>query len=442
MSSEHPFDDKLNKAFDGFEPNVHANWAEFEQSLSPEASPSPSTGPSSINRWAMVAAVAAGGALMWVAKPVVDVLVPTTGSTATGEAGQSEELTDVSFDEAWEEFTNITDGFVEDAMDVDSEQALADQFRLTNADDIEEGVDNHSTQPMTSGSAPSDDAEARASAPLAKENASTSSDEGLSFDRLMAELPFDASVREACAGIEVAFELTGLDREMSFLWNFGDGNFSSDPAPRHVFNRPGTYDITLSVRPPGDGSISTRTIQNMITVLPKPEAQFAWAFPAAVSGNKVRVQLKDETPTATSSQWVVDGESSRNGLVQLDVPGVYPVNMVVSNQHGCLDDAHQDIHVGDRHGLLAQARFSPNFDGHYDTFLPHSLKDMSGAWEMVVTDVEGREVFRTTNAMQPWDGMLPNGELAKDRSTYQWTVRCSDDQGNPRLFTDRVRIER
>ena len=130
----------------------------------------------------------------------------------------------------------------------------------------------------------------------------------------------------------MAFELTGLDREMSFLWNFGDGNFSSDPAPRHVFNRPGTYDITLSVSPPGDGSISTSTIQNMITVLPKPEAQLAWAFPSTVSGNKVRVQLKDETPTATSSQWVVDGESSRNGLVQLDVPGVYPVNMVVSNQ--------------------------------------------------------------------------------------------------------------
>ena len=61
MSSEHPFDDKLNKAFDGFEPNVHANWAEFEQSLSPETLPSPSSGPTSINRWAMAAAVAAGG---------------------------------------------------------------------------------------------------------------------------------------------------------------------------------------------------------------------------------------------------------------------------------------------------------------------------------------------------------------------------------------------
>ena len=33
MSSDHPFDDQLKQSFDGFEPNVHANWAEFERSL-------------------------------------------------------------------------------------------------------------------------------------------------------------------------------------------------------------------------------------------------------------------------------------------------------------------------------------------------------------------------------------------------------------------------
>ena len=146
MSSEHPFDDQLNKAFDGFEPNVHANWAEFEQSLSPETLSSPVSGPSWINRWAMVAAVAAGGVLVWVAKPLVDVLVPTEMSTATNQAGQGDGLEDLSFDEAWKEFTNITDGFVEDAMDASSEQALAAEVLVSNADENEEGFDNRSIE--------------------------------------------------------------------------------------------------------------------------------------------------------------------------------------------------------------------------------------------------------------------------------------------------------
>ena len=433
MSSDHPFDDQLKQSFDGFEPNVHANWAEFERSLdAPSAAEATSSAGRGMNRWAVAAAVAAGGALMWVAKPVVerafvDEQVVDTSGTEDGQ----------SFDEAWAEFTKVTEGFVEDVLDAEAEIELVEASLdaekpaevASNAllSESQTASDSRSVQPDPSNITPASD---------------VTENEAESMERLLAELPFDASLREACEGVEVAFELSGVDRTMSFLWNFGDGHFSSDPAPRHIFTRPGTYDITLSVRPPGEGSISTRTIQNMITVLPKPEATFAWAFPSTVKGNKVRVQLNNQTPDATSAQWVVDGEASQKGLVQLEVPGVYPVNLVASNRHGCLDEAHHDIHIGDRHGLLAQARFSPNGDGHYDTFLPHGLKDMEEAWEMVVVNAQGEEVYRTSDADQPWDGSLPNGEVAKDRATYTWTVRCLDLDGTPRLFTDRLRIER
>jgi len=434
MSSDHPFDDQLKHSLDGFEPNVHANWAEFERSLdAPQTSEAMSSNGRGMNRWAVAAAVATGGALMWVAKPVVErafVAEQEVVDTSGTEDGQS-------FDEAWAEFTSVTEGFVEDVLDAQAEVELVEaSLAAENIDDTpsmaspsesQTASDSRPSQPEPSSSIPASD--------VVENNAER-------MDRLLTELPFDASVREACEGIDVAFELSGVDRTMSFLWNFGDGHFSSDPAPRHVYTRPGTYDITLSVRPPGEGSISTRTIQNMITVLPKPEASFAWAFPSTVKGNRVRVQLNNQTPDATSAQWVVDGEASQKGLVQLEVPGVYPVNLVASNRHGCLDEAHHDIILGDRHGLLAQARFSPNEDGHYDTFLPHGLKDMEEAWEMVVVNVQGEEVYRTSDASQPWDGSLPNGEVAKDRSTYTWTVRCLDLDGTPRLFTDRLRIER
>ena len=434
MSSDHPFDDQLKQSFDGFEPNVHANWAEFERSLEgPQSASAKSSTGRGMNRWAVAAAVAAGGALMWVVKPVVErAFVAEQEDVAAVEVEEIQ-----SFDEAWAEFTSVTEGFVEDVLDAEAEAELVE------ASLVAENT-NHSEPEVTSSeSSLAPDASPAHPKPASSTTASVvPENEAERMERLLAELPFDASVREACEGVEVAFELSGVDRTMSFLWNFGDGHFSSDPAPHHVFTRPGTYDITLSVRPPGDGSISTRTIQNMITVLPKPEASFAWAFPSTVKGNKVRVQLNNQTPDATSAQWVVDGEASQKGLVQLEVPGVYPVNLVASNRHGCLDEAHHDIHIGDRHGLLAQARFSPNGDGHYDTFLPHGLKDMEEAWEMVVVNAHGEEVYRTSDASRPWDGSLPNGEVAKDRATYTWTVRCLDLDGTPRLFTDRLRIER
>ena len=271
MSSDHPFDDQLKQSFDGFEPNVHANWAEFERSLdAPQAAEATSSAGRGMNRWAVAAAVAAGGALMWVAKPVVERAIvdeQDVVNTVGTEDGQS-------FDEAWAEFTSVTEGFVEDVLDAQAEVELVEaSLAAENATEAppkaspsesQTASDARPVQPDPSNITPALD---------------VAENEAERMERLLAELPFDASVREACEEVEVAFELSGVDRTVSFLWNFGDGHFSSDPAPRHIFTRPGTYDITLSVRPPGEGSISTRTIQNMITVLPKPEADLCVGVP-------------------------------------------------------------------------------------------------------------------------------------------------------------------
>ena len=154
----------------------------------------------------------------------------------------------------------------------------------------------------------------------------------------------------------------------------------------------------------------------MITV-PKPEANFAWAFPATSNGDEVEVQLKNQTQAAVQSFWTLNGESTSAGSLELKVPGVYAVSLEANNEHGCVDDIEKEIHVGNLNGLLAQSRFSPNGDGRYDTFMPHGLKDMDGTWEIVIADIAGQEVYRTSNASMPWDGVLPNGSLAAGRSS-------------------------
>lgn len=454
----------------GFEPDVHPSWTSFESALGGGA-PALSTS-TAVNRWALAAAVVAGGAAMWVVQPlVVDALSDDGRSAATSDRSGAEgaHAATVStefdnepgqtgsevatFEEAWEEFVSLRQEFVEDHLSVEGEAALAglneptsetrDGRSATTVQNArtDEAARSEGTSPShagssagsASGSSVDDDLGARGG------KASTAAP---SEERLLAELPFSASAREACEGVEVAFELSGLDRAMSFLWNFGDGHFSSDPAPVHRFDRPGTYDITLNVRAPRDGSIRTRTIQNMITVLPKPEADFSWSFELGDKPGRVRVHLSDDTENATGSHWVVDGKSTTSDWLQLDVPGSYPVNLVTSNKYGCLDDANHDIVVGNRQGILAQARFSPNGDGHYDTFMPHGLVDMRDAWVLVIQDKNGQEVFRTTKATNPWDGRLSNGKLAQDREVFQWTVTCESVEGRVRLFTDRLRVER
>ena len=200
------------------------------------------------------------------------------------------------------------------------------------------------------------------------------------------------------------------------------------------------YDVSLTVRPVDEVAVHSRSIENMVEVMPNPDPKFSWDFPVAVAGKKVRVQLDDETEDAISSQWVFSGRTATEGVVQLEVPGDYPINLIASNHHGCMGDVSHVIRIGDRYALQAQSRFSPNSDGKFDTFLPPGLQTISDAWEMVIVNTKGEVVFRTTDVSQPWDGSLPDGSIAANRSSYQWTVRVFGEL--PQLMTDRVLVER
>lgn len=475
MSNEHPFDHQLRSAVDGYQADVTPDWSSFERSLhGPSVAPTASGGSRSIHFLSIAAAVVAGGALMWVAQPVVqEALAPSpsrgvtsmegdgmmVGRTSFGK-GPNGEVTDTessseeanSFHAAWDDFMETSDvgslgsglpSILSEAELLEVADAAGDILfsspPLSPRSEIQSDMDGASnrTIPATAHSNFRKESEG-----LLASGTKANAQPNNNSDAMLAELPFDASVKEACQGVEVAFELSGIDRAMSFLWNFGDGHFSSNPVPVHRFDRPGTYDITLSVRPPGDGSIRTRTIQNMITVLPRPEAEFSWEFLRSKENGQMEVVLYDQTSEATSSQWVVDGQVSKSNRMSLTVPGKYPVNLVTSNKFGCLDDASHDIVLGDRHGILAQARFSPNGDGHYDTFMPHGLIEMKDAWSLVIQNQQGEEVFRTTDSRRPWDGRLPSGDWAHDREVFQWTATCVSPDGQVRLFTDRLRVER
>ena len=256
------------------------------------------------------------------------------------------------------------------------------------------------------------------------------------------EVPFSTKTQTSCVGAQVEFQVDGSDMSMSYLWNFGDGNFSSDANPIHTYNMPGVYDVTLSLRSPGKGSIKTRTIENLITINPQPEASMKWAFSRINTGNKVQVDLIDNTLNANSATWVVDGEVIASSQPLLDNPGKYQINLIASNQFGCQYHTLSTVIVGDRNQLNAPARFSPDGDGRYDSYMPFGLNNLSEDWELIVADKDGKEVYSTTSIDKPWIGALPDGSLAENGSLFYWTVVCVDYNGNQKVYTDKITVER
>jgi PKD repeat protein len=262
------------------------------------------------------------------------------------------------------------------------------------------------------------------------------------FNPTSKAVPFEVSTKESCVGIKVDFELIGLDKSMSFLWNFGDGSFSSESEPSHVYEEEGIYDVTLSVRSHGTGAIKTRTIESLIEVHPLPEALFDWTMPRNVVNSAVQVELNNKTQDVNSSTWIVDGVISENNRPEFKVPGKYELNLIASNKFGCQDHTTKVIEFGNRNSLNAPARFSPNDDGRYDTFMPFGLEGLSEKWELVISDTNGEVVFSTTNFNSPWQGNFTNGSLVPDGQVFNWTVVCYSHRGEQRLYKDVIEVER
>ncbi|HIK66709.1 MAG TPA: PKD domain-containing protein [Flavobacteriales bacterium] len=262
------------------------------------------------------------------------------------------------------------------------------------------------------------------------------------FHPASTAIPFEVSTKEACVGIKVDFELRDIDKTMNFLWNFGDGSFSTESDPSHVYDDEGVFDVTLSVRSQGTGIIKTRTIESLIEVHPLPEAVFDWTMPRNVVNSGVQVELNNKTKDANSSTWIVDGAISENNTPEFKIPGEYELNLIASNKFGCQDHTTKVIKFGNRNSLNAPARFSPNNDGRYDTFMPFGLEGLSEKWELVISDKNGEIVFSTTDFNTPWQGDFRNGDLVPDGQSFNWTVVCYSHSGKQRLYNDIIEVER
>ena len=74
--------------------------------------------------------------------------------------------------------------------------------------------------------------------------------------------------------------------------------------------------------------------------------------------------------------------------------------------------------------------------------MPFDLSGMSEKWELVIANKDGVEVFSTSEFDKPWNGELANGELAENSSVFYWTVLCTGFDGNQRVYTDKVVVQR
>ena len=215
----------------------------------------------------------------------------------------------------------------------------------------------------------------------------------------------------------------------SWLWDFGDGEFSNQQNPVHVFNQSGVFPVTLTVVS-DKGCISSFTVPDFITVFPKPYAAFN-VDPEVVDIFNPVVHFDNLSQSYTSWIWNFgDGTSTSIDLSPTHVfadTGSYSAQLITVNSYGCRDTAYKIIDVTPHSTLFAPNCFTPNGDGKNDTFQP-AFTEMNriqvwifNRWGELLTSWDALDGY--------WDGYYKGKACEEDVYVYRIKGLGSDGKG-------------
>ena len=135
---------------------------------------------------------------------------------------------------------------------------------------------------------------------------------------------------------------------LAYLWDFGDGSHSEDPAPVHRYREPGTYPARLTVV---DEQEVTGSVETPVSVIPPNEPPVAvirveWTEGLAASFNSEA--SRDPDGRLVSRVWEFgDGRASEavNPVYEYREPGNYAVRLTVTDDRGASDSVERSVTV-------------------------------------------------------------------------------------------------
>lgn len=250
-------------------------------------------------------------------------------------------------------------------------------------------------------------------------------------------LQLKMSRSSVCAGEEVRLMAVTGTGGLEFEWQFSDGEQRSRSETARRFDVPGNYEVTLVAK--RDGQMWER--QASIDVRPVPKAEFEMERPYAgipLYLMSATVQTGDVCRWTFSDGRVADGSETRQLFRR---KGDAVAELTVTNTQGCTATAKKSEQVNDDFRLFAVNTFTPNGDGKNDDFLPKALEVMDCTFEMVIRDMNGREVHRTTSLDSPWNGRENNTGDLLPAGPYIWTVVLKNNVVNDPVFRGEITLQ-
>ncbi len=245
-----------------------------------------------------------------------------------------------------------------------------------------------------------------------------------------------SSLSAGCEPFTVQFSNESMYAH-SFRWEFGDGSYSSDPAPAHTFVDHGIYDVMMVAI--GDGGRDT--IYHEVEVYENPTALFELVS-HQINIPEEPLQVINLSTLADFYLWDFgDGNVSYDFEPEYyyTEPGIYDVTLIATRntQPLCHDTLvlKNAPRVDETCKIIFPDAFMPSItgpgSGEYDMHNPstsvfHPVYEGIDNYVLEIYNRWGELIFRTSDINVGWNGYY-RGKLSK-MDVYVWKVtgRCTN----------------
>jgi PKD repeat protein len=153
----------------------------------------------------------------------------------------------------------------------------------------------------------------------------------------LPDVAFSSSANQLCLGDTLSL-INQSNNATSYIWDFGDGQSSVEKAPKHIYQTPGDYTITL-VAISQYGCSNMRSADDLITVHEIPKLNYT-TDKTTVCENDPQVSFKSSEGLSEYLWDFGDGAKSteKNPSHKFQKEGKYTVSLTGVGMNGCISE--------------------------------------------------------------------------------------------------------
>lgn len=171
---------------------------------------------------------------------------------------------------------------------------------------------------------------------------------------------FSVNISSGCQGGQLFSFQNQSQHYDSCAWDFGDGTTSSVFNPTHIYNIPGTFNVTLVAINKTFGCSDVKVKNALVTVFPSPTALIT-VNDSAVCDSAHVFAFTAVMNNAVNWQWLFDDgitSSLANPTHVWADSGYHDVHLVMSSSNGCTDTITEDNIVHIKYNPVPQVSFT------------------------------------------------------------------------------------